>query len=54
LPGDEVTLEEIYAEVDKRIAAAVAAIDAKLAEMAKRLPPEKKPFRVLREKQATS
>ncbi len=53
MSGDEVTLDEIYAEVDKRIAAAIAAIDAKLAEFGKRLPPEKKPFRVLREKATT-
>lgn len=46
---NEVTLEEIYAEIDKRIAAAMAALKTEiLAELDKRVP-AKKPFRILRE-----
>ena len=49
MPGDpeEVTLDTVYAEMDKRIKAAVDALDAKwAAEMTKRFP-EKKPFRII-------
>lgn len=44
MPGeDEVTLETVYAEVDKRIKAAVDAAKAELiAELDKRIPPKKK------------
>jgi hypothetical protein len=52
MAGEEVTLEEIYTEIDKRIAAAIAALETKLetrlAAIEKRLPAEKKPFKVLR------
>lgn len=54
MPGDEeVTLAEIYAEVDKRIKAAIDALEAKLetrlAAIEKRLPAEKKPFSIKRQ-----
>lgn len=48
MPGDEVTLDEIYAEVDKRIKAALDALEVKLmAEIAKKADP-KKPFSIKR------
>lgn len=48
MPGDEVTLEEIYAEVDKRIKAAVDALKTELvAEIAKKQD-GKKPFSIRR------
>lgn len=47
---NEVTLDEIYAEVEKRIAKAIADLRTELlAELEKRAP-AKKPFKVLREK----
>jgi hypothetical protein len=52
MAGEEVTLEEIYAEIDKRIAAAIeklkADLEPRLAAIEKRLPAEKKPFKVIR------
>jgi hypothetical protein len=48
MPGDEVTLDEIYAEVDKRIKAAVdAALATMTAELAKK-ENAKKPFSIKR------
>lgn len=45
--GEEVTLETVYAEVDKRIKTAVDAAKAELiAELDKRAP-TKKPFKIL-------
>ncbi len=50
MPGDEVGLEEVYAEVDKRIKAAVDALEAKLmAELAKKVN-TKEPFKLVRGK----
>ncbi len=48
MPGDEeVTLEAVYAEVDKRIKAAIDALKAELiAELDKRVP-TKKPFKIV-------
>lgn len=46
----DVTLEEIYAEVDKRIKTAIDGLRVELlAELEKRGVKEKKPFRVLRQ-----
>lgn len=43
MPDDEVTLETVYAEVDKRVKAAIDALRAELiAELDKRIPPKKK------------
>lgn len=49
MPDDEITLDEIYAEVDKRVAAAIEKLTKeKIEPIEKRLPAEKKPFRVIR------
>lgn len=55
MPDEEVSLETVYAEVDKRIKAAVDAAEARMmAELNKRSP-EKKPFKIInREKPAAS
>jgi len=48
MPGDEVTLEEVYAECDKRIKAAIDALKTELlAEIAKKQD-GKKPFSIKR------
>jgi len=49
MPGDEVTLDEIYLEVDKRIKTAVDALKTELlAEIAKK-ETAKKPFSIRRQ-----
>ena len=49
MADDEITLDEIYAEVDKRIAAAIEKLAKdKIEPIEKRLPSEKKSFRVIR------
>ena len=52
----EVTLDEIYAEVDKRIAALetklTALIEQKFKELADKLPPAKESLRILRKRGA--
>jgi hypothetical protein len=54
MPGDEVGLEEIYAEVDKRIKTAIDALEAKLtAEIAKKQS-AKEPFKIMRRSGAAS
>ena len=54
MADDDVTLDEIYGEVDKRIATLkaelLAAMDAKLAELAKKIPEPKEPLRILRKR----
>jgi hypothetical protein len=48
MAGDEVTLEEIYAEIDKRIKAALEVLKTELlAEIAKKQN-AKEPFRIVR------
>lgn len=47
MPDEEVTLEQVYAEVDKRVKAAIDALEAKImAELDKRVP-GKKPFKII-------
>jgi len=48
MPGDDVTLEEVYTEVEKRIKVATDALETKLmAEIAKKQD-GKKPFSIKR------
>jgi hypothetical protein len=58
MPDDEVTLDEIYAECDKRIAAAIAALDLDAKIKAAVLEALKKPepagMRILRNRRAAS
>lgn len=55
MPGDdEMTAAEIYAECDKRIKAAIDALEAKMQSaidaVAAKIPEEKKPLRILRQR----
>lgn len=53
MPGDEVTLDEIYAEVDKRIKAALDAEKiARDAAIAAAIPPAKERLSILRKRGA--
>lgn len=53
MPGDEVTLDEIYAEVDKRIKAATDALETKLtAAIQAAIPPAKEKLSILRKRGA--
>lgn len=53
MAGEDVTLEEIYAEVDKRIAAAIDALKTELlAEIKKAIPPAKERLTILRKRGA--
>lgn len=54
MPGDEVGLEEVYTEVEKRIKAAIDALETKLtAEIAKKQN-AKEPFKIMRRGGAAS
>ena len=49
MADDEITLEEIYAEVDKRIAAAIEKLKKEVIEpLQAKLPKEKKSLKVIR------
>lgn len=54
MADEDVTLDEIYAEVQKRIdalkAELTALIVAKLAELEKKIPTAKEPLRILRKR----
>jgi hypothetical protein len=54
MPGDEVGLEEVYAEVEKRMKAAIDALKIELlAEIAKKQN-AKEPFKIMRSRGAAS